>query len=87
MAWRRPRISEAVEYCALCRAPATAAWHGDQSIAVCPRCALESLPALIADAIELKHVRPGGIAKLRALQMERTFWKALALRVLGERTQ
>ena len=78
----KPAAEPNAEYCALCRAPASAARHGDHVVAVCPDCAVNALPALIADAIELPAGRGFDVAKLRWLEVERAFWKAIAARGL-----
>lgn len=73
------------EYCSICRQPATAAWHGNTTIAICSTCAVNILPALIADAVDLSHKRPMERVKLAALQVERNLWRAVALRLARER--
>jgi len=37
--------------CIICGSPAAAVWVGEETVAVCKRCALEILPKLIADAV------------------------------------
>ena len=73
------------EYCSICRGPATAVWRGAKAIPICPQCAVEDLPALIADSIVL----PGAWGLERALsdlkRIELRYWRALALRLLRER--
>ncbi|HQU42548.1 MAG TPA: hypothetical protein PK867_07030 [Pirellulales bacterium] len=71
--------------CTLCGQSAQGTWHGtDGAIAVCHRCAVEALPALIADAVCLAADDP----RLRAVQVcrqvEASYWRALALRLLTE---
>ena len=39
------------EYCSVCGEPATASWRGKYTIAICPKCAFEVLPVLMARAI------------------------------------
>lgn len=74
------------EYCALCNAPATAAWHGDHVVAVCSDCAISTLPALIADAVELRRGNQWDSVKLRWLQAEKAYWRAMTARMIRENT-
>lgn len=70
--------------CSICGAAASAAWEGQERIAICPQCALEALPALLADAAWLAHSDPAARAKAVWAQAERTFWRALTMRLLRE---
>jgi hypothetical protein len=71
------------EYCTICRQPAASAWHGEEStIAVCSVCALDVLPKLIGDALDLAHARPDDRARAMVRRVESNLWKALALRLL-----
>ena len=70
--------------CSVCGATASATWEGHERIAVCPQCALEVLPALLADAAWLAHSDPAARAKKVWEQAERTYWRALAMRLLRE---
>jgi hypothetical protein len=73
------------EYCSICHQPATSAWHGAGTIAICSSCAVDVLPALIADGVDLAHTRPADRLKLVALQVERNLWRGLALRATREK--
>jgi hypothetical protein len=65
--------------CTLCDSPATAMWQGRETIYICSQCALESLPALIADSI---WISPRGIhAHSFVDSILVSFWRALALRL------
>jgi hypothetical protein len=55
-----------------------AAWFGCNDIAVCPVCALDVLPALLADAIWRRHIRSDEV-KACWLQASAAFWRAVAL--------
>lgn len=73
------------EFCAFCDHPATAAWSGRRLIAVCPSCAIDVLPKLAADAIDLTAASESDRLKLIVIQMKSKFWKALSLRFVKER--
>lgn len=75
------------EYCHICRRPATAVWHGDGEIAVCPTCAVEALPCLIADAIELPICNEEERSKFVFERVTATFWRAMTHRLFRERKQ
>jgi hypothetical protein len=73
--------------CHLCDGRADATWRGGTgaTIAICSECAINVLPALIADAVFL----PGGAtgqnaAKHAVREVETIYWRALALRLLRE---
>lgn len=68
----------APETCFACGDRATGYWVGVEPVAVCPTCAVETLPALIADAI---HCHNTGQATESLRTVERRFWRALALRL------
>jgi hypothetical protein len=67
------------EYCSICAKPAAAAWHGASVVAVCGECAIEILPALIADAVEM--TRGHEQAKSVVVKIELRFWRAVAMRL------
>jgi hypothetical protein len=70
------------EYCTVCKRPATASWSGDKKIAICPDCAIDVLPALMADAVNLNaYDAPKGFVR----KIESNFWRALAIRLMRER--
>ena len=71
--------------CHLCGQPAQGNWHGSEgAIAVCHTCAVEALPALIADAICLTADDRRSRAVQISRQIDATYWRALALRLLTE---
>ena len=71
--------------CCICAQPATALWHGSSAIAVCAACAVEVLPALMADAIYLVPRDAADAAAKRAWSAaEAAYWRAVALRALRE---
>ena len=72
------------EYCSICRQPATAARHENTTLAICPKCAVDALPGLIADGAHLVHTRPEDRIKNVVLQVERNLWRGLALRLSRE---
>jgi hypothetical protein len=74
------------EYCFACGQPATAAWRGDHAMGVCSLCAVEILPKLIGDAVDLNHTRPAEIMKRIVLQIQSNFWRAVTLRLLKRNT-
>ena len=74
------------EYCTICRKPATAAWHGDGVIAVCPDCAVEVLPALMADAVYVPPAKVGSDCLKRHIdRAAAVYWRAMAVRMFNER--
>ena len=70
--------------CTLCGQRASAVWSDDGAVYVCHQCAVDRLPALIADAISLDSADPRGRAVSVWRQVEATYWRALALRLLTE---
>lgn len=68
--------------CFSCGNKATAVWRGvEATVEVCPTCAVETLPALIADAC---HAHPGrGVADFTVAlnTITRVFWRAVACRL------
>jgi hypothetical protein len=66
--------------CWVCGQPATKAWHGETTLAICSFCALESLPALIADAVQIVGQRDSELRDIFA-RIESRFWRAMALRL------
>lgn len=75
-----PQVHQA-EYCTLCNQPAKAAWHGNHVIAVCRECAVEILPALIADAAAGSCFRPEHAERVID-RITYRFWRAMSLRLL-----
>jgi hypothetical protein len=71
--------------CSICGRPATATWRGVEFISVCPKCATEHLPRLIADAIHLSGNASTGQAMWAYGQIKLKFWRALALRLALEK--
>jgi len=66
--------------CSICgKWPATGYWHGTQGyLYVCSHCALNVLPALIADAIIDNGKMADPSVKKRDLEhFEKVFWRAL----------
>jgi hypothetical protein len=74
------------EYCSLCGNPAQGVWHPTTGNAVscCHTCAVDSLPALIADALQATGQRPDELQTLFH-RIELQFWGAMALRLHSER--
>src|SRR5262245_8645963 len=76
----RDLLGENIETCSICGNPNAAAhWLGIESISVCRPCAVEALPALIADAIVGEH---GGLAPnldIYLAKIEKAFWRAATL--------
>jgi hypothetical protein len=68
--------------CDVCGHPAAAHWRGHHGIAICGACAIEVLPSLLADAIDLPLPRMAGAAKLALMQAECRYWRALAMRMM-----
>lgn len=70
--------------CTFCGAKADAEWWGDNTIRVCHRCAMEVLPALIADAVALEQARhPVALWD----EVSTVFWRALAIRLDRDQRQ
>lgn len=65
---------------------ATGYWMsgGDHSL-VCARCAKDTLPALIADAIHLTSGHEIGCAQDALVEIERAYWRAIAIRLNNAR--
>ena len=73
------------EYCTLCGKPATAVWHGDGTIAVCPDCAVTVLPALLADSVSIHAGTTSADQVKRTIERaEAVYWRAVALRLASE---
>lgn len=73
--------------CFNCGRGASGYWHGngtDQTVAVCGVCAVEILPTLIADAAYFNDTAPHGGLTHRFAEVERSFWRAAALRLMLE---
>jgi hypothetical protein len=67
-----------------CEHDATATWRTmGQPIGVCERCALDVLPALIADAVFIPKDRGADSLKHKLGVAELAFWRAMALRLEG----
>ena len=45
------------ERCSLCGERATAEWHDDKVLSLCPVCATEKIPRLIGDAISFPRLK------------------------------
>jgi hypothetical protein len=74
------------ELCFACGEPAAAVWVGHQNTAACERCAVEILPALIADAVRTGG--PGTNGYQGALTaVTAAFWKGVANRLAAEKRQ
>jgi hypothetical protein len=74
------------EYCSICGNPAQGVWHpaaGD-AVACCHTCAVDCLPALIADAVQVAGQRPDELQTLFH-HIELRFWRAMALRLHNDR--
>lgn len=73
--------------CFNCGRGASGYWHGngtDQTVAVCGVCAVDVLPSLIADAAYLNSTAPHGGLTHRFAELERSFWRAAAFRLVAE---
>lgn len=70
--------------CALCGRPATAVWHGDTgtTLAICPACAVDLLPALTADAV---YIGDRSAVERTADRMAAAYWHAMTIRLLRDR--
>jgi hypothetical protein len=73
--------------CAFCGQEPTAVWAGAQQVAVCQNCAIEVLPALIADSVPNHLLRrtEDVRARMRSLEVEigLVFNRALMSRYIG----
>jgi len=68
------------ECCVACGHAATATWHGEAgSISVCGPCAVEVLPNLIADAVDLP--RTWSSVKSLVTYTEGKLWRAITCRL------
>jgi hypothetical protein len=74
------------ERCSFCDAPAQGVWHpsGGPVVAYCGSCAVEVLPALAADSIDLPPCRADAAANRSLNRMVSKFWRAIALRALRD---
>lgn len=66
--------------CSFCESPSTAYWTMANTVEVCSACALDILPALIADAAvgHMKHADRAREAAERGLdRLTATYWKAV----------
>ncbi len=69
--------------CFCCSRKAQAVWHGQETVHVCESCAVEVLPALIADAVHAGSLGTLGFMNhLKAVEAE--YWKAVAARLACE---
>lgn len=75
----------ASQKCTICGEAATATWGGRWALAVCPRCAVEVLPLLIADAIALPRKKPHDAAALVWAQVTEVFWRGIKARQIRRR--
>lgn len=72
------------DLCDVCDQPATARWRGHRPISICPTCAIEVLPRLAADAIDVSAADSRERVKWIVKRMAVAFWKALSMRLLKE---
>ena len=72
------------ERCHLCGAVAHAFWQGDQRISVCQTCAIDILPALLADAIRFGTTNRSQSTFRTLDTFTKRFWRALCLRMMAE---
>ncbi|MHC4405409.1 MAG: hypothetical protein ACYTG0_37660 [Planctomycetota bacterium] len=72
------------EYCANCNQPATAAWRGNHTFGICPECAVDVLPALIADAVSIGSAHVYHNASRAIDSVVCRFWRAMACRIARE---
>ncbi len=72
--------------CSVCGREATACWADHATIAVCPACATDVLPALAADSIDMPRdgQRAATAAKRAAERMLASYWRGVALRAVRE---
>ena len=84
------RVASTIEACTLCGERATARWDGDHgAIATCERCALDVLPAIISDSVGLSidPTRTHDIVQGHLDHVAQVYWRAMAMRLLRERTE
>lgn len=69
--------------CQFCRKnPASGYWlAGKGDVLVCPQCARETLPALMADTVHLTIGQEISCAHLALVELERAYWRAVACRL------
>lgn len=72
------------DLCDVCDQAATARWRGNRNIAICSTCAIDVLPKLMADAIDLSPDENFDRAKTSLERIVRTFWRAMACRLFRE---
>ena len=70
--------------CSICGGPATAYWEGTRRVEVCPRCASDVLPLIIADAITCVSRESAAATEQR---VRAAFYRGLMLRLLREHDQ
>lgn len=78
------QFSEGDDKCAFCDRKPTAYWHGiNANISVCESCAVDILPRLIADAINIEahDVHASYTATQQLKRCELSFWQAFAARL------
>jgi hypothetical protein len=62
--------------CSICGKMSSAVWSGETTIFVCSECAVNILPALIADAVSTSHMKDiGGLSSTLA-RIEAVYWRA-----------
>lgn len=68
--------------CSFCGKESSAVWHGEDVVRVCGACAVEAVPALMADALWSRSGN-GAVANYdRQLEAAtRAFWRAVACRL------
>jgi hypothetical protein len=64
----------------MCGQAASKVWHGETPIGICGFCAIEWLPALIADAVQVAGQRDSELHDILN-RIELRFWRAMALRL------
>lgn len=65
--------------CSICNKPASAMWRGSIDLFICPECATNILPRLIADAIVQPQTKMNQISN-SLKDAEIAFWQAVAVK-------
>jgi ribosomal protein L37AE/L43A len=65
--------------CSICDKPASAMWRGSIDLFICPKCATNILPRLIADAIVQPQTKMNQISN-SLKDAEIAFWQAVAVK-------
>ena len=79
---RETHIGETTGRCTLCGAPTAAYWCGIQTVEICLTCAVQVLPAILADAVPYHSADS---AKSFCDRATVTYWRASTLRAMRER--